>query len=134
MFYAVLQIHQQELAREEAKTGVPSKRARQVDYAHALADQATNAVFIQRNLQSDASVRTALISTSPIDLISLRKATNAFLRAIFESADLVPYGTRYLARELLRALRARFPTVPERECFRVVGNIIYYRFLQPAIL
>lgn len=74
------------------------------------------------------------VPTSIADLISLRKATSAFLRAILDSLEWMPFGTRFMARELYRALQARFPDAAEQECLRVVGNLLYYRLLQPAIL
>ncbi|BGP03561.1 iqgap-related protein [Rhodotorula toruloides] len=108
-------IYQAELEREESRTGLPSQRPEDVDYAHALADRETNALFIQH-------------------LIALRKATTAFLRAIFTSTARMPFGIRYVAREIFRALRARFPNEPEHESLRIAGHVVYYRFLQPAIV
>ncbi|GEM11050.1 ras GTPase-activating protein [Rhodotorula toruloides] len=108
-------IYQAELELEESRTGLPSQRPKEVDYAHALADRETNALFIQH-------------------LIALRKATTAFLRAIFTSTSRMPFGIRYVAREIFRALRARFPNEPEHESLRIAGHVVYYRFLQPAIV
>ena len=46
----------------------------------------------------------------------------------------MPFGVRYVAREIFRALRARFPQESEENVLRVAGHVVYYRFLQPAIL
>lgn len=110
-----IEIYRQQTAAEETRTGLPSKRPDAVDFAHALADPGTNTVFIQH-------------------LISLRKATSSFLRGVLESPILLPYGVRYFAREVFSILRQRYATEGERECLRVVGHLVYYRFLQPAIL
>ncbi|GAA5985464.1 hypothetical protein JCM10908_006986 [Rhodotorula pacifica] len=110
-----VEIYRHLTSAEETRTGVPSKRPDVADFAHALADPGTNAIFIQH-------------------LISLRKATSSFLRALMESPVTLPYGARYFAREVFHSLRQRYPTEDERECLRVVGHLVYYRFLQPAIL
>ncbi|GAA5869494.1 hypothetical protein JCM3774_001467 [Rhodotorula dairenensis] len=110
-----VEIYRQLISMEESRTGLPSKRPDAVDFAHALADPETNSKFIQH-------------------LISLRKATSSFLRALLESVVPLPYGVRFFAREVFRILRQRYATEDERECLRVVAHLVYYRFLQPAIL
>ncbi|BGP43492.1 iqgap-related protein [Rhodotorula kratochvilovae] len=107
-------IYRNAVAQEEMKTGRPSQRRKEVDHAHALADRETNNVFIQH-------------------LLALRKTTTAFLAAIFRSTPAMPFGVRYVAREIFRALRAQFPQESEENVLRVAGHVVYYRFLQPAI-
>ncbi|GAA5905227.1 hypothetical protein JCM6882_003721 [Rhodosporidiobolus microsporus] len=108
-------IYRNEIAKEEMRTGQPSQRPRDVDHRQAVSDRATNEVFIQH-------------------LIALRQATSAFLHAICSSTQAMPFGMRYIAREIFRALRAKFADHPEHELLRVAGHIVYYRFLQPAIV
>ncbi|GAA5998808.1 Iqg1p [Rhodotorula paludigena] len=108
-------IYRNEISKEEMHTGLPSQRPKDVnDYAHALADRATNKVFIEH-------------------LLALIKATRAFLTAIVNSTAQMPYGVRFVAREIFRALRARFPEETEENIVRIAGHVVYYRFLQPAI-
>lgn len=57
------QIYQAELEREEARTGLPSQRPKDSDYAHALADRETNALFIQRALRRTACLGAMLTSS-----------------------------------------------------------------------
>lgn len=131
-----MQIYRQQTAAEETRTGLPSKRPDAVDFAHALADPGTNTVFIQREAPDTVHrvPRVAEYAFAATDLISLRKATSSFLRGLLESPIPLPYGVRYFAREVFNILRQRYATEGEHECLRVVGHLVYYRFLQPAIL
>lgn len=116
-------------------TGLPSQRPKDVnDYAHALADRATNKVFIERtSLPLSVAKSCDAHSQLPADLLALIKATRAFLTAIVNSTAQMPYGVRFVAREIFRALRARFPEETEENIVRIAGHVVYYRFLQPAI-
>lgn len=73
-------------------------------------------------------------ASPPADLLALRKTTTAFLAAMFSSTRTMPFGVRYVAREIFRALRARFSQESEENVLRIAGHVVYYRFLQPAIL
>ncbi|ELW59861.1 Ras GTPase-activating-like protein IQGAP3 [Tupaia chinensis] len=66
-----------------------------------------------------------------ISLRSLLAMTDKFLVAITSSVDQIPYGMRYVAKVLKTALTEKFPDAKESE---VVGNLLYYRFLNPAVV
>lgn len=51
---------------------------------------------------------------------------------MYASTSKMPFGVRYVAREVYRALRTKFPNEPEEDVIRVVGHLVYYRFIQPA--
>ncbi|XP_050022262.1 ras GTPase-activating-like protein IQGAP3 [Alexandromys fortis] len=44
------------------------------------------------------------------------------------------YGMRYMAKVLKTALEKKFPSATESEVYKVVGNLLYYRFLNPAVV
>ncbi|XP_049490744.1 ras GTPase-activating-like protein IQGAP3 [Panthera uncia] len=69
-----------------------------------------------------------------ISLRSLLAVTDKFLAAIISSVDQIPYGMRYVAKVLKTTLAEKFPDAPENEVYKVVGNLLYYRFLNPAIV
>ncbi|XP_019663242.1 ras GTPase-activating-like protein IQGAP3 isoform X2 [Ailuropoda melanoleuca] len=69
-----------------------------------------------------------------ISLRSLLAMTDKFLVAIMSSVDQIPYGMRYVAKVLKTALAEKFPDASENEVYKVVGNLLYYRFLNPAIV
>ncbi|XP_055521632.1 ras GTPase-activating-like protein IQGAP3 [Leucoraja erinacea] len=69
-----------------------------------------------------------------ISIRNLRAATDKFLNAIISSVDKIPYGMRYTAKVLKSSLRERFPGAPEEELLKVVGNLLYYRYMNPAVV
>ncbi|XP_037669751.1 LOW QUALITY PROTEIN: ras GTPase-activating-like protein IQGAP3 [Choloepus didactylus] len=69
-----------------------------------------------------------------ISLRNLLAVTEKFLVAIISSVDEIPYGMRYVAKVLKTTLAEKFPDATESEVHKVVGNLLYYRFLNPAIV
>nr|XP_021493377.1 ras GTPase-activating-like protein IQGAP3 isoform X1 [Meriones unguiculatus] len=69
-----------------------------------------------------------------ISLRSLLAMTDKFFVAINSSVDHIPYGMRYMAKVLKTTLEKKFPNATEREVCKVVGNLLYYRFLNPAVV
>ncbi|XP_068963695.1 ras GTPase-activating-like protein IQGAP3 isoform X1 [Petaurus breviceps papuanus] len=69
-----------------------------------------------------------------ISLRSLLSVTEKFLAAITSSVDQIPYGMRYVAKVLKTSLAEKFPSATESEICKVVGNLLYYRFLNPAVV
>ncbi|SGY18090.1 BQ5605_C015g07977 [Microbotryum silenes-dioicae] len=110
-----IEIYKAKLSAEEDRTGVPPARPADVDYLGAISDRDTREEFGRH-------------------LVALRRNTDTFLQAFYDSTRSMPYGIRYVAREVHQALHARFPDEPAQEHLRVAGHIVFYRFLQPAIL
>ncbi|GAC94660.1 GTPase activating protein [Pseudozyma hubeiensis SY62] len=108
-------IYRATINQEEMETGQPSRRPLEVAFNEALADPMARTIFI-RHLQS------------------LRATTDAFLSAILASTRKMPYGVRYYAREVFRALQSKFPDEPSDALIKVVGHLVYYRYLNPAIV
>nr|XP_008101137.1 PREDICTED: ras GTPase-activating-like protein IQGAP2 [Anolis carolinensis] len=65
---------------------------------------------------------------------SLRAVTDKVLTSIFSSLNLMPYGLRYIAKVLKNSLHEKFPDATEDELLKIVGNLLYYRFMNPAIV
>ncbi|KAF9110510.1 hypothetical protein BGX27_006237 [Mortierella sp. AM989] len=110
-----LMIYKASINNEELRTGRASERPLHIDHTEALNDPETRTTFI-RHLQE------------------LRLRTEMFLDAILESLPRMPYGIRYIAKEVGNALRSKFPEEPEENITKAVGNLIYYRYLNPAIV
>lgn len=108
-------IYRATINQEEMETGQRSQRPMEVSFHEALADPMARTIFI-RHLQS------------------LRGTTDAFLLHITGSTAKMPYGIRYIAREVFRALQEKFPSEPESSLLKVVGHLVYYRYLNPAIV
>ncbi|CAO2592910.1 Ras GTPase-activating-like protein IQGAP2 [Lemmus lemmus] len=65
---------------------------------------------------------------------NLRKVTDKVLSSITSSLNLLPYGLRYIAKVLKNSIREKFPDATEEELLKIVGNLLYYRYMNPAIV
>uniref|UniRef100_G1P7P6 IQ motif containing GTPase activating protein 2 n=1 Tax=Myotis lucifugus TaxID=59463 RepID=G1P7P6_MYOLU len=65
---------------------------------------------------------------------SLRRVTDRVLNSIISSLDLLPYGLRYIAKVLKNSIHEKFPDATEDELLKIVGNLLYYRYMNPAIV
>ncbi|ETO09414.1 RasGTPase-activating protein, partial [Reticulomyxa filosa] len=57
-----------------------------------------------------------------------------FLTCIVESVDLVPFGIRWICRQLAEMTQKRFPDVDRYKIGGLVGGFIYLRFFNPVIV
>ncbi|XP_048360249.1 ras GTPase-activating-like protein IQGAP3 [Sphaerodactylus townsendi] len=69
-----------------------------------------------------------------ISIRNLLAVTDKFLSAILTSVDKIPYGMRYIAKVLKVSLTQKFPHAPEEDIYKIVGNLLYYRFMNPAVV
>ncbi|NXY17297.1 IQGA3 protein, partial [Atrichornis clamosus] len=65
---------------------------------------------------------------------NLLAVTDKFVSAITSSVDKIPYGMRYMAKILRTSLAEKFPKAPAEEVDKIVGNLLYYRFMNPAVV
>lgn len=65
---------------------------------------------------------------------ALSAAADKFLNSFIKSIDKIPYGMRYVAMTLRESLKSKFPNAKEDDILKVVGNLIYYRYMNPAIV
>uniref|UniRef100_A0A8C5I569 IQ motif containing GTPase activating protein 2 n=1 Tax=Gouania willdenowi TaxID=441366 RepID=A0A8C5I569_GOUWI len=79
---------------------------------------------------SHEEVRTRLQTSSE----ALRATTDKVLNSIVSSLDNIPYGMRYIAKVLKNSLHKKFPDASEDELLKIVGNLLYYRYMNPAIV
>ncbi|KAH0952189.1 hypothetical protein HN011_000264 [Eciton burchellii] len=64
----------------------------------------------------------------------LKKISFEFLERITCSRDLIPYGMLYVSKVLYNTLVEKFPRTPEKDILKAVGNLIYYHFINAAIV
>ncbi|NWI22317.1 IQGA3 protein, partial [Sula dactylatra] len=69
-----------------------------------------------------------------ISIRNLLAITDKFVSAITSSVDKIPYGMRYIAKILRTSLAEKFPKASEEEIDKIVGNLLYYRFMNPAVV
>ncbi|KAG8821050.1 hypothetical protein FRC18_011521 [Serendipita sp. 400] len=108
-------IYRSRINLEEMRTGMRSRLPLDVDDIQALEDIDTRKEFIHH-------------------LQKLLAATRDFVAAITSSTRKVPYSLRYIARETLSALKEKFPDQPEEVYATAIGRLIYYRYINPAII
>ncbi|XP_072316674.1 ras GTPase-activating-like protein IQGAP3 [Eucyclogobius newberryi] len=69
-----------------------------------------------------------------VAIVNLKNLTERVLKAITSSLHLLPYGLRYTAKVLRDALREKFPGASEADLYKLVGNLVYYRYMNPAVV
>uniref|UniRef100_A0A663DU29 IQ motif containing GTPase activating protein 3 n=1 Tax=Aquila chrysaetos chrysaetos TaxID=223781 RepID=A0A663DU29_AQUCH len=69
-----------------------------------------------------------------ISICNLLAMTDKFISAITSSVDKIPYGMRYMAKILRTSLAEKFPKASVEEIDKIVGNLLYYRFMNPAVV
>ncbi|KAJ3515338.1 hypothetical protein NLJ89_g1823 [Agrocybe chaxingu] len=108
-------IHRARIDIEEMRSGKPLPTPKDVPFREAVTDPDTRAIYI-RHLQV------------------LQWWTEAFLNAIEQSTKKMSYSMRYLAREMLFALREKFPGVPEQSYGTCIGRLVFHRYINPVLL
>ncbi|RUS77832.1 hypothetical protein EGW08_014406 [Elysia chlorotica] len=64
----------------------------------------------------------------------LQNVTDLFLNKILTSLDSIPYGMRYMAKVMQECLIKKFPDALEKDVLKIVGNLLYYRYINSAIV
>ena len=110
-----LEIWHEIIKEEESKTGEKSILPYDVPREEAAKSEKVQAVFEAR-------------------LGDLKAKTENFLLGIETHLDTLPYGIRYVASQMFNVLQGKFPNEPKENILKVVGNLIYYRYMNPAIV
>ncbi|CAN8206765.1 unnamed protein product [Coccothraustes coccothraustes] len=72
--------------------------------------------------------KTLSINTDPVDIYK------AWINQTESQSGHRSYGMRYMAKILRMSLAEKFPKAPADEVDKVVGNLLYYRFMNPAVV
>lgn len=100
---------------EELRTGHLSKRNPNLPVDEAIQDPETRQAFIA-NLQN------------------LRECSENILKSVENGIDKLPYHIRFIAREVFRLSKIKFPHETEDKRLALVGHVIFVNYLCPAIL
>ncbi|TFY63402.1 hypothetical protein EVJ58_g3276 [Rhodofomes roseus] len=111
----LLQIYRAKMDLEELRSGEAAKEPKDVAFRTALNDPDTRAEYI-RHLQV------------------LQWWTEEFVKAITQSLQRMPYGVRFMARETLNVVKSKFPDAPADLHAACIARLVYYRYLNPAII
>uniref|UniRef100_A0A8B9JX61 IQ motif containing GTPase activating protein 3 n=1 Tax=Astyanax mexicanus TaxID=7994 RepID=A0A8B9JX61_ASTMX len=69
-----------------------------------------------------------------IAITNLKSLTDRVLNAITSNIHKLPYGLRYTAKVLRDSLHEKFPQANKDEMYKIVGNLVYYRYMNPAVV
>ncbi|KAJ3412002.1 hypothetical protein HDV05_001383 [Chytridiales sp. JEL 0842] len=102
------------LRKEEMESGEKSGRKYEVSSEEAAADEEVKRVRRDR-------------------VLKLKEITDAFLDGLLSRPTPLPYALLHIASHLSEHLHEKFPT-KHAEILTVLGNLVYYRFLNPALV
>jgi len=109
-----LEVYKAWISRTETETGEPSKLPYDVTPEQALKHK---------------EVTDEIENT----IKKLVKIIKSFQEKIIGTVDQMPYGIRYMAMCLRKNLKEKFPESSEEEILKAVGNLLYYRYMNPVI-
>ncbi|WYZ44115.1 hypothetical protein EsH8_VII_000551 [Colletotrichum jinshuiense] len=110
-----LQIYRAAINNEELRTGRPSRRPLDVPREVAIKDPETRDLFIDH-------------------LRDLREICDQYLLALEDLLPKMPYGLRFLCRQMFDALCQHFKKEPQHHHLQIITNWIWRFYLQPAVI
>ncbi|KAJ5986220.1 hypothetical protein N7451_010585, partial [Penicillium sp. IBT 35674x] len=110
-----IQIYRSSINNEELRTGQRSRRPADLPREEAIRDPETRETFIQ-NLQD------------------LRDVADQFFAALEDFLYRMPFGIRYLTKQMYENLLARFPNEDPGFVLQTVGHWAWKSYFQPAVL
>lgn len=67
-------------------------------------------------------------------LTMLMEIANSFLHTIIESLDSVPYGIRWICKQIRSLTRRKYPEATDYAICSLIGGFFFLRFINPAIV
>jgi Ras GTPase-activating-like protein IQGAP2/3 len=110
-----MQIYRSAISNEELRTGQRSRRPLDIPTEEAIRDPETRATFIQH-------------------LQDLRDITDQFLARFQESLQKMPFGIRFIAKEMYECLLAQYGNEDPGLVLQIVGQCIWKNYFQAAVL
>uniref|UniRef100_A0A8C2NQU9 Ras GTPase-activating-like protein IQGAP2 n=1 Tax=Capra hircus TaxID=9925 RepID=A0A8C2NQU9_CAPHI len=92
----------------------------------------TSPVEVYKAWVNQLETQTGEASNLPYDVTTEQALTYPEVRAKLEAS--IDYGLRYIAKVLKNSIHEKFPDATEDELLKIVGNLLYYRYMNPAIV
>ena len=67
-------------------------------------------------------------------ITELKRMVTLFLTTIIKGLDKFPYGILYISKILFNVLKDKFPESQDKDLLKVIGNLVYYRYVNPTII
>ncbi|KAH6977085.1 hypothetical protein BKA56DRAFT_487344 [Ilyonectria sp. MPI-CAGE-AT-0026] len=109
-----MQIYKSAINNEELRTGDPDRRPPDVPREIAIRDPETRRLFIDH-------------------LRDLREICDQFFIALEDQLHRMPYGLRFMCRQIFDGLRQQFKREPPENLLQIVSNWVWRFYLQPAV-
>lgn len=110
-----LQIYRAIINNEELSTGLQSSRPLDIPREQAIKDPETRSAFINH-------------------LQDMRDLVGHFISTMEESVTRIPYGPRFIAREMYRILCYQFPDEEQDIILQQIGQWLWRTYLKPALV
>lgn len=111
-----LKVYQQMIAQIEEDTGsLPVSLPRGVTFEQAAANKEVQAIIEPR-------------------LTMLMEIANMFLSTIIENLEEVPYGIRWICKQIRSLSRRKYPQAEDQLICTLIGGFFFLRFINPAIV
>lgn len=108
-------IYQSIVQNEELRTGRQSQRPQNITQEYAIQDPDTRVMFIKH-------------------LRDVRDLTEDLIGVLMRSADSIPFGIRYLAREAYKAMEEHLEYESHQALLSVAGSLILERYICPIFV
>ncbi|KAH8899377.1 hypothetical protein GQ53DRAFT_308702 [Thozetella sp. PMI_491] len=109
-----MQIYRSAINDEELRTGRPSNRPLDIPRELAIKDPETRQLFIDH-------------------LRDLREICDQFLLSLEDLLPRMPYGLRFVCRQIFEALCQHFQREPQEHLLQIVSGWLWRFYLQPAV-
>jgi len=109
-----MQIYRAAINNEELRTGRPSHRPLDIPRELAIKDPETRELFIDH-------------------LRDLREICDQFLLSLEDLLPRLPYGLRFICRQMFESLCQHFKREPQQHILQLVGSWLWKFYLQPAL-
>ncbi|XP_020296828.1 ras GTPase-activating-like protein IQGAP1 isoform X2 [Pseudomyrmex gracilis] len=104
-------------------------------WRNQMESESGRSVDMPQTVSQEQALRYAPVQESLKRAIThLKRLSLEFLDRITQSRDLIPYGMLYVSKVLYNSMIEKFPHAPEKDILKAVGNLIYYHFINAAIV
>ncbi|KAK9332776.1 Rho GTPase activation protein [Lipomyces starkeyi] len=106
-------------------------------YAMALkrANGNVDLVDMQKSVSAeDAAANAEVLETIRPRLSTLVTVANSVLTKIIDSLDSVPYGIRWICKQIRSLTRRKYPSTEDSAVCTLIGAFFFLRFINPAIV
>lgn len=91
------------------------------------------------DLERNVTYETAVANKTVISIIKprismLMEIANSFLNIIIDSINIVPYGIRWICKQIRNLTKRKYPDASDYSICSLIGGFFFLRFINPAIV